>query len=64
MLLTQEKQQKMTELAQENLSIAQARQWYDKHARLCEFKPGNLALFLLQTSCTMAKSTLGGQENG
>ena len=43
-LSTQEKLRKMSELVQENLSKAQMRQktWYDKHARLCEFKPGDL----------------------
>lgn len=42
----------MSELAQENLATAQAKQksWYDQNARMCEFQPGDQVLVLLPTS--------------
>ena len=51
-LLMQERLAKMTELVQENLGRAQRVQktWYDRNARLREFKPGDSVLVLLPTS--------------
>ena len=42
----------MTELVQKNLAKAQKEQkrWYDKNARMREFKEGDLVLVLLLTS--------------
>ena len=51
-LSTRERLREMSELVQENLSSSQRRQksWFDKGARLREFKPGDSVLVLLQTS--------------
>ena len=51
-LSTRERLREMSELVQENLSSSQSRQksWFDKGARLREFKPGDSVLVLLPTS--------------
>ena len=51
-LSIQEKLAKMSELARENLTKAQAQQkrWYDRNAREREFQPGEHVLVLLPTS--------------